>query len=78
GSPVTIVESGRTILAAFIEASILSTLALAALLFVVWRAPRYVVLTIVPVALTLLFTIGTCGLFHQAINLENLIALPLL
>jgi len=39
---------------------------------------RDVLLTIVPVLLTFIFSLATLALLHQAINLENLIALPLL
>ena len=78
GPPVAVVEAGRTILGAFIQASILSTIAISLLLAFVLRQLRDVALTMAPVAATLVFTLATLALTGQPINLENLIALPLL
>ena len=78
GPPVAVVEAGRTILGAFIQASILSTIAISLLLAFILRQLRDVALTMAPVAATLVFTLATLALTGQPINLENLIALPLL
>ena len=78
GPPVTITAVGDTILGAFIEALVLSTLAIIALLFAILRRPVHVLLTVIPVALSFMATLATLAVAGEAINLENLIALPLL
>ncbi len=78
GTPVTVQAAGQTILQAFIEAACLAALAIVVMLLAVLRSPTPAILTLAPVALTLLLTLATCALIGQAINLENIIALPLL
>jgi hopanoid biosynthesis associated RND transporter like protein HpnN len=78
GAPVAVAETQRLILGAFAQAAALSLAAIVLLLAVVLRSLRAVVLTIAPVLLSGLLTAGTCVLLGQDINLENLIALPLL
>ena len=78
GPPVAVIEAGRTILGAFIEAGLLSTAAICILLFVILRSLRDVALTIAPVLLTFILSLATLAVWRQPINLENLIALPLL
>ena len=78
GPPIAVLEAGNTILGAFIEAGILSTLAIGLLLAVILRRVSDVALTLAPVVVTLVLTLATLAITGQPINLENLIALPLL
>ena len=78
GPPVAVLEAGRTILGAFIEAGVLSTLAIGLMLAVILRRATDVLLTLAPVMATLVLTLATLAVTGQSINLENLIALPLL
>jgi len=78
GPPLSIQNGGRTVVGAFIEAGILSFLAITALLFAVLRRVRDVAITMAPIVLTGLLTLGTCVLIGQPLNFANIIALPLL
>jgi hypothetical protein len=77
GVPVIVRDVGDTVLTAFLQAAGLSVLAIAILLFAAMRSALSVVLTLAPVVLTLLLTLATTVALKQAINLENIIALPL-
>jgi len=78
GDPVGILEGGRTIAGAFIEAGVLSFIAITLLLFLVLRRARYVAITMAPIVLTGLLTLGSCVVLGQPLNYANIIALPLL
>jgi uncharacterized protein len=78
GGPISIQEAARTIQNAFIEAGILSLIAVAALLFVKLRSVKEVAFTLAPVVLSGFLTLGTCVLINQPINFANIIAFPLL
>jgi hypothetical protein len=78
GAPIGIREGGRTVVRAFIEAGILSFVAITALLFVVLRKVRDVAITMAPIVLTGLLTLGSCVAFGEPLNFANIIALPLL
>ena len=78
GTPVAVGDTQRLILGAFAQAMLLSVVAITLLLVVALRSLWAVVLTIVPVLLSALLTVGSCVLFRLDINLENLITLPLL
>jgi hypothetical protein len=78
GAPISIRESGTTIVDAFIEAGVLSFLVITALLIIVLRRPRDVLLTIIPLLLTGLLTLGTSVAIGLELNFANVIALPLL
>ena len=78
GNPIGIREGGRTVVDAFIEAGVLSFLAITALLFLVLRRVRDVAITMAPIVLTGLLTLGSCVLIGQPLNFANIIALPLL
>ena len=56
----------------------LSFIAITLLLFAVLRRPRDVAITMAPIVLTGLLTLGTCVLIGQPLNFANIIALPLL
>ena len=78
GTPHGIREGGRTVVAAFLEAGVLSFLAITALLFLVLRKVRDVAITMAPIVLTGLLTLGSCVIIGQPLNFANIIALPLL
>jgi hopanoid biosynthesis associated RND transporter like protein HpnN len=78
GTPVAIAQTRSLILGAFGQAAALSFAAITLLLLVALRSLRAAVLTLVPILLTVLLTVATCVVAGQDINLENLIALPLL
>lgn len=78
GPPVAVAQTRQLMLGAFGQAAILSLIAITALLSLALRSVRAVLLTLTSVLLTAVLTLGACVLFRQDINLENLIALPLL
>ena len=78
GTPFGIREGGRTVVSAFIEAGVLSFAAITALLFLVLRRVRDVAITMAPILLTGLLTLGSCVIIGQPLNFANIIALPLL
>ncbi len=78
GGPVTILESGHTVVSAFIQAGIWAVLSIAALLWISLRRIGDVLLTLVPLALAGVVTLEVCGLFGLPLNYANIIALPLL
>jgi hypothetical protein len=78
GDPIGIREGGRTIANAFLEAGILSFIAITLLLIAVLRRLRDVAITMAPIVLTGLLTLGSCVVIGQPLNYANIIALPLL
>ena len=78
GAPIAIRESGRTIVGAFVKAGILSFLAILVLLAVVLRRAADVAMTLGPLILAGLLTVGTCVVMGLELNFANIIALPLL
>ncbi|HVJ32782.1 MAG TPA: MMPL family transporter [Terriglobia bacterium] len=78
GTPISIQESGATIVHAFIEAALWASLAITLMLVLVLRRIADVLLTLAPLALGSLLTLATCVLIGQPINFANIIALPLL
>jgi hopanoid biosynthesis associated RND transporter like protein HpnN len=78
GPPISIQEAGRTVSWAFIEAGLLSLIAITILLLLVLRSLREVAFTLAPIVLAGFLTLGTCVLIGQPINFANVIAFPLL
>lgn len=78
GAPVAQLEAGRVVIGAFAMAGVLSFVAILAILFLTLRKPRDVALTIAPIGLTALLTIGSAVAIGQPLNFANIIALPLL
>jgi uncharacterized protein len=70
--------AGRAVVHAFIEAGVLSFVAICGLLLIALRRVREVAITMAPILLTGLLTMGTCVLIGQPLNFANIIALPLL
>ena len=63
---------------AFIEAGALSFAIICSLLLITLHRVRDVAITLAPIVLTGLLTMGTCVLTGQPLNYANIIALPLL
>ena len=78
GAPISIQEAGKTVSWAFIEAGLLSLVAITALLLLVLRSLREVAFTLAPIVLAGFLTLDTCVLIGQPINFANVIAFPLL
>jgi hopanoid biosynthesis associated RND transporter like protein HpnN len=78
GTAISLQAGGRAVVDAFIEAGALSFVAITALLLVSLRRVRDVAITMAPIVLTGLLTMGTCVLIRQPLNFANIIALPLL
>ena len=78
GGPISIQAAARTIEDAFIEAGVLSLIAVAALLFLRLRSLKEVAFTLAPVVLSGFLTLATCVAINQPINFANIIAFPLL
>ena len=78
GAPISIRESGTTIVVAFEQAGALSFMVITGLLLIVLRRWRDVMLTVIPLLLTGLLTIATTVAIGLQLNFANVIALPLL
>jgi hopanoid biosynthesis associated RND transporter like protein HpnN len=78
GAPISIRESGKTIVGAFAEAGILSFIVIIILLAAVLRSMHDVLMTLAPLVLAGLLTLATCVLLGLRLNFANVIALPLL
>jgi hopanoid biosynthesis associated RND transporter like protein HpnN len=78
GEPIVILESGRTIVRAFIQAGILSFIAIAIMLYAALRSIVLVALTLAPLVLAGVATMATCVAIGLPLNYANIIALPLL
>jgi len=78
GTPVVILEGGREVVGAFREASILAFAIITALLVLVLRRVRDLVLVLTPLTLAILFTAATAVLLGLDLNFANVIVLPLL
>ncbi len=78
GTPISIRESGRTIVRAFVTAGVLSLGAIAVLLGAVLRRARDVALMLLPILLAGTLTMATCVVAGFALNFANIIALPLM
>ena len=78
GGPISILESGDTIVRAFFEAGAWALIAIAILLWIVLRRFGDVLLTLVPLLLAGVVTLEICVLIGLQLNFANIIALPLL
>jgi hopanoid biosynthesis associated RND transporter like protein HpnN len=78
GAPISVLESGKTIVRAFIHAGIFAFVSIGILLWIVLRRFGDVLLTLVPLALAGLITLEVCVLIGMPLNFANIIALPLL
>ncbi len=78
GTPISIQESGRTIVRAFIQAGVLSFLSITLLLFIALRRTRDVAIALGPLVLAGVLTLGSCVIIGLPMNFADIIALPLL
>src|SRR5581483_6190713 len=78
GTPVSILESGDTIVTAFFHAGVYALVSIAILLWIVLRRFGDVLLTLVPLLLAGLVTLEACVLIGMPLNFANIITLPLL
>jgi len=78
GAPVSIQESSRTIVRAFVEAGSWALGAIVLLLAVALRRARDVLVTLAPLLLSGVATLGFCAAVGIPLDFENIIALPLL
>ncbi|MBV8839940.1 MAG: MMPL family transporter [Alphaproteobacteria bacterium] len=78
GGPISILESGDTIVKAFFQAGGWALISIAILLWIVLRRFGDVLLTIVPLLLAGVVTLELCVVIGMPLNFANIIALPLL
>ena len=78
GSPVTIVESARVVVHAFLTAFAVGFVAISLLLFATLRRALDVLLVLAPLVLAALLTLGCSVLVGLPLNFATVIALPLL
>jgi len=78
GAPVSIQEWSRAIVRAFVQAGLWALLAITLLLAFTLRRATDVLLTLAPLLLAGLATLGICAAVGFPLNFENIIALPLL
>jgi hopanoid biosynthesis associated RND transporter like protein HpnN len=78
GEAIGILESGTTIVHAFLEAGAWALLSISILLWIVLRRIGDVLLTLVPLLLAGVVTLEICVLIDFPLNFANIIALPLL
>ena len=78
GGPVLILETGRTVAGAFLQASIYALIGITIVLAIMLRRLRDVVLVVVPLVLAGLYTLGAVVLTGLSFNYANVIAVPLL
>ena len=78
GQPISIAESGDSVVEAFLQAGAYSFVAIVVLLVAALRRLWDVMLTMLPVILSGLLTFATCAALDLPLNFTNIIALPLL
>jgi hopanoid biosynthesis associated RND transporter like protein HpnN len=78
GKPIFIIEAAATMVKAFVQAAVLSVVAIALILFISLRRWIDVALTLVPLLVAIVVTLEICVLIGLQLNFANIIALPLL
>ncbi|AMN43596.1 MMPL family transporter [Rhodoplanes sp. Z2-YC6860] len=78
GTPISLLESGRTIVNAFIMAGGFALVSIAILLWIVLKRFGDVLLTLIPLLVAGVITLEACVLIGMPLNYANIIALPLL
>ncbi len=78
GTPVSIQQSSKTIVDAFMTAGGLATVGITILLALTLRRVHDVVVALIPLLLAALFTLATTVVIGMPLNFANIIALPLL
>ena len=78
GGPISILESGRTVIRAFFEAGFWALASITILLWIVLRRFGDVLLTLIPLIMAGVVTMELMVIFGMKLNFANIIALPLL
>ena len=78
GGPISILESGRTVVTAFLQAGGWALASISILLWITLRRFGDVLLTLIPLVLAGVVTLEICVLIRMPLNFANIIALPLL
>ncbi|MGI4857378.1 MAG: MMPL family transporter, partial [Janthinobacterium lividum] len=78
GGPISIIESARAIITAFLQATAIALVAITLLLWVALRRFDDVLRTLIPLLVSGAVTLELCVLFGLPLNFANIIALPLL
>ena len=78
GGPISILESGRTVMRAFFEAGFWALASITILLWIVLRRFGDVLLTLMPLLLAGVVTMELMVILGMKLNFANIIALPLL
>ena len=78
GGPISILESGRTVIRAFFEAGFWALASITILLWIVLRRFGDVLLTLIPLIMAGIVTMELMVIFGMKLNFANIIALPLL
>jgi hopanoid biosynthesis associated RND transporter like protein HpnN len=78
GSAVSLVQSGRTVTRAFVQAGVCALAAVSLLLWLALRRVTDVLLTIVPLLVAGVVTLEIAAIIGLTLNFANVIALPLL
>ena len=78
GSAVTILEFGRAVVRSFQQALLSAIVAIAVLLWVLWRRLSDMLLVVAPLSLATLLTTAAAGLFGIPFNFANILVIPLL
>jgi hypothetical protein len=78
GGPITILEAGRTVTTAFMQAGAMALLSIAIMLWITLRRIGDVLLTLIPLLVAGVVTLEICVAVGMPLNFANIIALPLL
>jgi hypothetical protein len=78
GGPITILESGRTVTTAFMQAGATALVSIALMLWLTLRRIGDVLLTLIPLLVAGVVTLEICVAIDMPLNFANIIALPLL
>jgi hopanoid biosynthesis associated RND transporter like protein HpnN len=78
GGPITILEAGRTVTAAFMQAGAMALVSIAIMLWITLRRIGDVLLTLIPLLIAGVVTLEICVAIGMPLNFANIIALPLL
>ena len=78
GGPITILEAGRTVTTAFMQAGAMALVSIAFMLWLTLRRIGDVLLTLIPLLVAGVVTLEICVAIGMPLNFANIIALPLL
>ncbi len=78
GSPVTILEAGRVVVEAFVQAALWAFIAIALLIIAITRSPKEILLIFAPLFVAASLTMAVSVLADLPFNFANVIVLPLL